>query len=98
MPMQNPAANLAGDMGAELGPEPAQMSIPSMVPQENMVPPMPPTDDRLAMSEAPGTEVPMLDASLMPPPVNGELADRPDSVLPPPPVPPVDDASMAPPA
>ncbi len=98
MPMQNPAANLAGDMGAELGPEPAQMSIPSMVPQENMVPPMPPTDDRLAMSEAPGTEVPMPDASLMPPPVNGELADRPDSVLPPPPVPPVDDASMAPPA
>lgn len=97
MPMQNPAANLAGDMGAELGPEPAQMSIPSMVPQENMVPPMPPTDDRLAMSEAPGTEVPMPDASLMPPPVNGELADRPDSVLPPPPVPPVDDASMAPP-
>ncbi len=98
MPMQNPAANLAGDMGAELGPEPAQMSIPSMVPQENMVSPMPPTDDRLAMSEAPGTEVPMPDASLMPPPVNGELADRPDSVLPPPPVPPVDDASMAPPA
>lgn len=98
MPMQNPAANLVGDMGAELGPEPAQMSIPSMVPQENMVPPMPPTDDRLAMSEAPGTEVPMPDASLMPPPVNGELADRPDSVLPPPPVPPVDDASMAPPA
>lgn len=98
MPMQNPAANLAGDMGAELGPEPAQMSIPSMVPQENMVPPMPPTDDGLAMSEAPDTEVPMPDASLMPPPVNGELADRPDSVLPPPPVPPVDDASMAPPA
>lgn len=98
MPMQNPAANLAGDMGAELGPEPAQMSIPSMVPQENMVPPMPPTDDRLAMSEAPGTEVPMPDASLMPPPVNGELADRPDSVLPPPPVPPVDEVLMAPPA
>lgn len=98
MPMQNPAANLAGDMGAELGPEPAQMSIPSMVPQENMVPPMPPTDDGLAMSEAPGTEVQMPDASLMPPPVNGELADRPDSVLPPPPVPPVDEASMAPPA
>lgn len=98
MPMQNPAANLAGDMGAELGPEPAQMSIPSMVPQENMVPPMPPTDDGLAMSEAPDTEVPMPDASLMPPPVNGELADRPDSVLPPPPVPPVDEASMAPPA
>lgn len=86
MSTQNPAANIAGDMGAELGPEPAQMTIPSMAPQENIMPPMPPENT------AP------IDASLMPPPVNGELAGRPDSVLPPPPMPPVDEASMAPPA
>lgn len=69
----NPAANLAvgmDDANMALGPEPADMSIPSMVPQEN----------------------------LMPPAVNGELADRPDSILPPPPMPPVDGATMAPPA
>lgn len=90
----NPAANLAGGMGAELGPEPATMSIPSMAPQENLMPAMPPMDDT---AMAVGVMPP--DGNLMPPPsVNGELADRPDSVLPPPPMPPVDDTTMAPPA
>lgn len=83
----NPAANLAGNMGADLGPDPAAMSIPSMVPQENLAP--------SPVQQAPQDN---LNIDNLMPPVNGELADRPDSVLPPPPMPPVDQSSMAPPA
>lgn len=79
MPAPNPAANLAGNMNADLGPEPAAMTIPSMAPRADFMSPMP-------------------DGNLMPPPMNGELADRPDNVLPPPPLPPVDSTTMAPPA
>ena len=85
----NPAANLAGGMGADLGPDPAAMSIPSMVPQENLAPSMP-------QGTVPQDDINV--DNLMPPSVNGELAGRPDSVLPPPPQPPVDQSTMAPPA
>ena len=85
----NPAANLAGGMRADLGPDPAAMSIPSMVPQENLAPSMP-------QGTVPQDDINV--DNLMPPSVNGELAGRPDSVLPPPPQPPVDQSTMAPPA
>lgn len=118
MSTTNPAANLANDMSAELGPEPAAMSIPGMAPQESLMPPagmvssnegvpMPPADNMMPpATESVMPPIPPSDNSAMPPmppegimpPMNGELANRPDSVLPPPPMPPVDEMTMAPPA
>lgn len=129
----NPAAQLAGDLQAPVGPDPAMMTIPDVIPpmgdggqfnneqsaQGTILPPAPslnPTDagtDSSMMSLptmpepepigviAGGEEMAPVDATGLPPApdvVNGQLADRPDSILPPPPTPPVADAAGLPPA
>ncbi len=131
----NPAAQLAGDFQAPMGPDPAMMTIPDMVPpmdggssqlantdqsgQGMILPPAPalnPTSSETNNSEMSlpvmpesepmgviaGDESIAMNQGVEPAVaaggINGQLADRPDSILPPPPAPPVAEMSGLPPA